>query len=240
MIGARVDLYIRRSSTVHRLDPRAKMVALAGFLVAAWAAPVDTFWPTVALMLLALGTTLLARVPLRAMGARLLPVATAIGIPFALSRLGGAQTQTAANVFAVRSLLTAVGFLVFAATTPVSASLEVLGRVPGLAYFTALAEFIVRGTGILTDEVTRTLRAWSLRAPACRTWRRLGGLLWMSVSLVGRAAARSERVGAAMVLRGYDGRFQSFPGERLPRRHLAVGIAHALCSLLVLGAARWP
>jgi cobalt/nickel transport system permease protein len=169
----------------------------------------------------------------------MLSVSLMIGVPFALSRLGAEETRLAGDTFAVKSLLVAAAFMVLMASTRAVSLLEILGHVPALSPFGQLGEFILRGADLLAEEVTRTNRAWMLRAPSAALGVRSSGLAWASVSLVARAAVRSERVGAAMVLRGFQGKFPAATLPPLRLSHVAVGAAYALISLGIAGVGRW-
>ena len=215
------------------------MVAMAGFLVAVFLAPTRPLWPAGALCLLVVCAAALGRLPARMMWRRMLSVSLIVGLPFALSRLGGDQTRLAGEIFAVKSLLVAAAFVVLMASTRALMLLEIAGRLPMLSTFSQLGEFILRGVDLLAEEVTRTNRGWALRAPAATMRMRLSGLVWASVSLVARAAVRSERVGAAMVLRGFQGRFPASPLPRLPLSHLAAGAIYAIISIGIAGVLRW-
>ena len=234
-----LDLYVRTDSRLHRLDPRAKMVAIAGFLAAVFLAPTRPLWPAGALCLLVVCAPAFGRLPARMMWRRMLSVSLIVGLPFALSRLGGEETRAAGETFAVKSLLVAAAFMVLMASTRAVTLLEITSRLPVLSAFSQLGEFILRGADLLVEEVTHTNRAWALRAPAAAIRMRLSGLIWASVSLVARAAVRSERVGAAMALRGFRGWFPASTLPRLPLSHLAAGAAYALMSLGIAGVGRW-
>jgi cobalt/nickel transport system permease protein len=234
-----LDLYVKADSRLHRLDPRAKIVAIAGFLAAVCLAPTRPLWPAGALCLLVLCASALGRLPARMMWRRMLSLSLIVGLPFALSRLGGAETRAAGETFAVKSLLVAGAFLVLMASTRPVTLLEITSRLSLLAAFSRLAEFILRGVDLLVEEVTRTNRAWALRAPRAPLRMQLSSLAWASVSLLARAAVRSERVGAAMALRGFQGQFPASTAPRLPRSHLAAGVAYALISLALAGVGRW-
>lgn len=237
--GHVLDLYVKRDSPLHRLDDRAKLVGLAGFLVGALAAPARPPWAALALAAALLGAAAVGRLPPRALVRRLVPLALVIGGPFALSRLGGAATRAAGEVFAVRSFLVAAAFAVLMAVARPADLLEVGGRLPLVGGFAALSEFILRGTHLLAGEVVRTNRAWALRAPRPGLRLRVGALTAASISLLGRAAARSERVGAAMALRGFDGRLPPVPPGPLPLSHLAAGLAFGFATLLLGVLGRW-
>jgi len=234
-----LDLYVRRESALHRLDPRAKMLATVGFAGAVLFAPMRPYWPMSALLLFLVCAAVLARIPARVMCRRLLSLAVVIGMPFLLSRLGGEATRAAGEQFAVRSLLVAATFLVLMASTRAIVLLEVAERLPLVSLLGQLGEFILRGADLLAEEVMRTNRAWALRAPRATIKVRLTGLTQASISLIARAAARSERIGAAMVLRGFQGRLPMVALAPLPWSHLMAGLIFALVSLGIAGVGRW-
>ena len=143
-----------------------------------------------------------------------------------------------AETFAVKSLLVAAAFVVLTATTRVVGLLDVVSRAPGLAGLGVLASFIVRGVHVLVGEVVRTNRAWALRAPAARLRMKLVGMTSASASLLGRAAARSERVGAAMVLRGFEGTMPLPDPTPVVCSHIAVGCAFGILCTAIRVAGR--
>jgi cobalt/nickel transport system permease protein len=234
-----LDLYVSRKSVLHRVDPRAKMLAAAGFISAVLLAPMRPAWPMAALVVLLVCAAALGRIPVRMLCRRLLSLAVVIGMPFLLSRLGGETTRAAGEQFAVRSLLVATAFLVLMASTRAADLLEVAERIPVISGFGQLGEFILRGADLLAAEVIRTNRAWVLRAPRSSLRTKLSALTQASVSLITRAVARSERVGAAMVLRGFEGKLPLATPTPLPWSHMAAGLAFALVCLCVTGAGRW-
>jgi cobalt/nickel transport system permease protein len=215
------------------------MLAAVGFVAAVLLAPMHPSWPMGALLLLLVCATALARIPARLMCRRMLSLVVVIGMPFLLSRLGGGATRAAGEQFAVRSLLVAATFLILMASTRAIVLLEVAERLPLVSVFGQLGEFILRGANLLAEEVMRTNRAWALRAPTATIRVRLAGLTQASMSLISRAAARSERIGAAMVLRGFQGKLPTATPTPLSWSHLVVGLIFALISLGIAGVGRW-
>jgi cobalt/nickel transport system permease protein len=234
-----LDLYFRRDSILHRVDPRAKMVAATGFVAAVLLAPMGPSWPIGALFVLLICIGALARTPVRLLFRRMLSLTMVIGMPFLLSRMGGEATRAVGEQFAARSLLVTALFLVLMASTRAVDLLEVAERIPVVSVFGQLGEFILRGAALLAEEVMRTNRAWALRAPSASLRVKLAGLTQAGMSLISRAAARSERVGAAMVLRGFQGKLPMAPATPLPWSHMIAGVAFALASLCIAGAGRW-
>ncbi len=234
-----IDLYLRKESIIHKLDHRAKMVAVSGFIVAVFIAPTRPLWPAGLLCLLLGCVIMLERIPVRVLCVRTFPILVIVGLPFALSRLGGEKTRMAGELFALKSLMVAIAIITLMASTRAVAILEVVGRMPMLSGFGRLGEFILRGIDLLVEEVIRTNRAWTLRASFAPAWMKLASLLWASVSLLIRAVVRSERVGAAMALRGFQGKLPTTAAPRLGFSHLALGLTYALVSIIIAGVGRW-
>jgi len=226
-------------SVVSRLDARAKLLATGGYVGAVLLAPVRPLWAAAALAALLVVAAAMGRITIRTAGMRLLALALIIGAPFALSRLGSDETRHAGEIFAVKSALIAAAFLVLTATTRTEDMLDAMAQTPLLSGLSGLAALMLRGAHVLIGEVIRTNRAWALRAPGASWMTKVHGLGVASISLLGRAAVRSERIGAAMVLRGFTG---SLPAAELGRprlRDVAVASVFATICLAIGVTARW-
>lgn len=234
-----IDLYVHQESIIHKLDPRAKLVAIAGFILAVFIVPTRPLLPAGLLCVLIGCVVVLERLPVRVLLRRMFPILVVVGLPFMLSRLGGEQTRVAGELFALKSLLVAAAVIVFMASTHTLAILEFISRMPILSAFGQLGEFIVRGVDLLIEEVMRTNRAWALRASFASTWMKLTSLLWASVNLLVRAVVRSERVGSAMALRGFQGKLPTSAPSPLKFSHLACGLTYAVVSIIIAGVGRW-
>lgn len=234
-----LDLYLDHGSPLHRLDVRAKLVGVAGATLGALLAPMAPAWGLAGVGGMVAMAAALARLPVRVVALRLAPLALVAGTPVALALLGEERARVAAASFAVKSLLIALAFLIVTATTRGVELLEAIGSIRLLGVIAPLAESIYRGVDLLAEEAARVRRAQLLRAPAASLRNRLAAVMYGSVSLLGRAAARSERVGAAMVLRGFAGRLPPPAPRRLPRwQGVAAGSWATLCVCLG-AAARW-
>jgi cobalt/nickel transport system permease protein len=230
------------ASPVHRLDPRAKLVALTGVTLVAVSAPLDA-WPAYAAC-----AAVLAAVAVRAgVGARtlwrrsraVLPVVllAAASVPF-LHRGGqtwelGPLTASEAGlaVFGAAAVKAALGTssaVLLGATTSFPAVLRALEalRVPRLlVLITALA---YRYLFVLGGEMRRMRIALAARGHAPRHALGAGAAGRLVTALFLRAHARGERVHLAMAARGWTGRaMQSLP--------LSAGRAELAFLLLVAG-----
>lgn len=231
-------------SPVHRLDPRAKLVATAAFLGA-----VASFgrYEVAALMPFAAfpaGLAILGRVPAAFLLRRLaaaLPFVLLVAIPNPfldhapmgtlgpLSITGGWLSLTS---LLLRFALMVSATLVLGATTrldEVCLGLERLGLPPA---FTRQVAFLHRYAFVLGGETARVAQAWSLRAfgrkPTPGEFASLAGHLLL------RAWDRARRIHAAMLSRGFDGRIPPRPMDAFRRRDLAF----TLGSLVLFAALR--
>jgi cobalt/nickel transport system permease protein len=219
-----LDRYRNGTSLVHRLDPRLKLLATLGFVLAATSMPPD--WPGFALLgLLALGAILASRIPLieaLKRSAIALPFAgmVALSLPFAR---GGtvvwawhpfgwtlAVTDEGLALFAavlVKAWLSVMISGLLVATTSFADLLVAMRSLHVPAVLTTTMSFMYRYLFVLTDEAMRLQTARNARSVGSgRTvwWRArvLGGMIG---SLFIRSYERSERIYAAMLSRGFGG-----------------------------------
>ena len=221
------DLYRARPSLVHRLDPRVKVLGAIAFILAAGLVPVGAWAAFGVLWILTLTTALASRLgwsfALRRSYIVLPFVLVAVPLLFTVpgeviftTPLLGWKA-TAQGLDRVVSLLlrswTAVqAAILLTAVTPFPDLLWALGalRVPPMLVTTI--GFMYRYFFVLADETVRMLRARTARAavpeggqgPSPIWQARITGHMVGSLFL--RALERSERVHAAMLARGYDGR----------------------------------
>jgi cobalt/nickel transport system permease protein len=253
-VGA--SAYLGGSSSIQRLDPRAKVAGTLLFVACASLLP-DGSWIGFGLLYLGwLGLVNLARVPLAILVRRSLWAApfllAGLVVPFATAGRPVLQipllgwTATAAGLvrgatLVVRTWISIQGFLLLAATTPPEDlfwSLQAF-RFPKL--LAGIILFSYRYLAVLMDEGTRMVRARRSRSagppssvPLSFRVRSMGGLVG---SLFLRALERSERVYAAMLSRGYDGQVRVFHVHKWRRRDsAALGLHALLLAALVLAA----
>ncbi|MGD2136594.1 MAG: cobalt ECF transporter T component CbiQ [Gemmatimonadales bacterium] len=243
---------VRRGAA--RLDARVALLCAAGFVVCEVATPIEQ-WPRFA------AYALLAAVGVLACGlppgwlvkrtALVAPFVVAVGISVAVTRPGEGDALALPLVKAVVSrramlLLASVGVKGVLSVTAVSMLIGVIGfqrvlralqslRVPRL--FVTLLSFMWRYIGVLADAAMRMMRARDSRGrpPELRRRARVAG--HMAGSLFLRSFERAERVGQAMVARGYDGTVRLLVSAERVRGADALllgGLAAALVSIILL------
>ena len=148
----------------------------------------------------------------------------------------------------VKSWLSVQAALLLSMTTPFTELLRAFHSLRVPETLIAIVGFMYRYLDTLSDEARRLLRARSARSAAIRG-RKLGGsLIWrartaggMVGSLFLRSYERSERIYAAMLSRGYDGRARALSSPPLRPTALAYGLIPflALCLIELLALLWW-
>lgn len=239
----------RGPGPLDRLDPRARVLAAGAFALATVALSAPP--ALIAALALALMLAALARLPARATAKRLAvvdgfilvllatlpfttpgaPVFTAFGLPASAEGLRmAAEIGLTANAV-ILAVMALVGAL---APTTFAAALAGLAVPPKLVH---LMSFALRYLGLLEDEYRRLRMAMTVRGfrlqNSPHTWRSLG---WLVGMLFVRAVERAERVTAAMICRGFDGRLYAPAGTRFTAADalFAVMAAAALAGLALI------
>ena len=219
-----LDQYSDRDSLIHRLDPRTKLVTTFLFITAVALTPPDG-WPSYALHVAILAIwLLLSRVPVSYVLKRslvVLPfvVLIAIFIPFFHEgEVAGSYNiwlwqvsvtysglEILRNIL-IRAWLSILSLILLTSTTRLPELLRGLEQLHMPKVIVMLLSFMYRYIFVLVDEVMRMKQA--------RDSRNFGGRRWWQIRTIGnmigtlfiRSYERGERVYAAMVARGFDGR----------------------------------
>jgi cobalt/nickel transport system permease protein len=222
------------ASRIHRLDPRAKIIGLAGITVVAVSTP-PRLWPVLAACALALTVIAAAArvgpsvIWTRARVVLPLVIFVAVFVPFVR---GGEQVDLGPvdvsrdgleTFFAVSSkaLIGTVSAVLLGATTSFPDVLHGLERMRAPRLLTLIAAFMYRYLFVITGEARRMRVALSSRGYRPRHALQAAALGRVATALFLRTFERGERVYVAMLARGYTG--------TTPRLHaLAFGRADVL------------
>ena len=239
----RIGLAGDPASRIHRLDPRAKIVGLAGITVVAVSTAASAVFAVCAVALTA--TAAAARIPPLTVWARVrvvrpVVVFVAAFVPFvrggpsvdvgplALSEAG----LTTFALVTVKASIGAVGAVLLAATTSFPDLLHGLERLRAPRLLVVIAAFMYRYAFVIADEARRMRAALAARAYRPRHLGDVAALGRLVTGLFLRSYERGERVYLAMLARGYAG--------AMPRYGvLRFGRADALF-LIALGAVLVP
>ena len=206
------------ASPIHRLDPRAKILGLAGITVVAVSTPLHA-WPAFAACALALATiAALAHVGPGVLWGRvrvILPVVlfVAVFVPFVR---GGSQvhvgplsvSEAGLATFALvtaKATIGAFSAVLLGATTGFPDILHGLERLRVPRLLTVIAAFMYRYVFVIADEARRMRAALAARAYRPRHLGQLAAIGRLVTALFLRSYERGERVYLAMLARGYRG-----------------------------------
>jgi cobalt/nickel transport system permease protein len=247
-----LDPYVDRSSPVHRLDPRTKLFA-ALLLIAAVALTSPDAWPAFATYSAGLFIWfLLSRVPLLHVLKRslvVLPFVVLIAVFVPFFKEGEVAVNfhiwswqvsvTYSGLEVLRSILVRASLSIFslvllASTTRLTDLLRGLEQLHMPRVMVMLLSFMYRYVFVLVDETVRMKQA--------RDSRSFGGGRWWHMRTVGnmigtlfiRSYERGERVYAAMVARGFDGRARALKRLRFRPADACFALGSAL--LVTAGA----
>lgn len=244
-----------RRSPVHRLDPRVKVGVTVLFILTAGLMPEGSWIGFALLFLLVTVASAASR-----LGAGFTLRRSYVALPFALVALpllvtmpgdpalpfpilGLTITEAGLLRFGsvlARSWVAVQGAILLTAVTPFPDLLWSFGALRMPRSLVVTIGFMVRYFFVLADEAVRMMRARAARSAASAG--RRPGAVWqgrvagqMVGSLFLRALERSERVHAAMLARGYDGRVPTLTERRMGGLDwgLTVGAALLLSGLLL-------
>ena len=266
MASRALDPFRARPSILHGLDPRIKTVFALALILALAILPHGA-WPLYILLL----SVVLAASMLSELGASYLLKRGLLALPFSLAALpllftipgepwialtlgnwplsvskDGAERFASILTKAWLSIQTAV---ILTGTTSFPGLLMALRAMGFPKLLVSIIGLTWQYLFVFSDEAARLMRARTSRSGRSAGTRLAGGTLgWrarVTGSMVGnlflRGLARSERVYAAMLARGYDGEVRTLPLPRLsPSQRITLAISILpLMAISVLGILLW-
>lgn len=238
-----LDPFINRSSLIHQLDPRIKLILTISFILIISLIPVG-IWP-VYLILLALVISLEI---LSELGVHQVMKRSTLALPFILAALplvfytkgaiAYSLTIGSWEIIATHEGITRFASIAFKSWLSVQVAIVLASsttfpdlliamrtlRVPRL--LVAIFSLMWRYLFVLADEALRLMRARSSRSGiSTGSSKKIGrSIAWrakvtggMAGNLFVRAIERSDRIYTAMLARGYDGEVRSLPFSPLRR-----------------------
>jgi cobalt/nickel transport system permease protein len=206
------------ASPVHRLDPRAKLLGLAGVTLVAVSTPLRA-WPAYVACFVALAAVaLVGRVGPRVLWSRarvVLPLVlfVALFLPFVRGgtqvSLGPVSVSEAGlatlAVVSVKACLGTLSAVLLGATTSFPDVLHGLERLRAPRLLVLIAGFMYRYLFVIVDEMRRMRTALAARAYRPRHVLEAAAIGRVVISMFLRTFDRGERVYVAMLARGYGG-----------------------------------
>ena len=213
-----LESHARGAGPLQRLDPRAKLLATLGFVVAVVATPPGA-WSVLGAEAMAMALVVgLSGLPPGAILRRWLALSAPVvglGVLVAAGHPARAELGFAAVAGSIvaRNSLAVVALVTLAGTTPLPRLLSGLRRLGAPSALVATLHFMSRYLHVLADGLARMLRA-----RRARTFRRRGKAGWSSLAgaigaLFVRSAGRGERVHMAMLARGWDGTIRTLDDD---------------------------
>ncbi len=243
-------LHVPGDSLVHRLGPQCKLVAALTFIVMVVLTPAHRVWAFAGFAALLASVALVARIPFRLIGRRMLVetpfVLFAVAMPFLtpgdrVDVLGLSLSVTglwaAWNVLA-KATLGVVTSILLAATTDLRMLLLGLERLRLPTLLVQIMTFMVRYSDVVTDELRRMRIARAARGFVARDVRALPVLARSAGALFIRSYERGERVHLAMLSRGYTGQLPQVTDIAAPASQWATALALPAAAALITTAAR--
>lgn len=218
----RLDRHAYIDSVIHRLDPRAKVVATFVFIMTVVSYPKYAVAPLIPFVFFPMIMAIMGFVPMGLLLRRLLiasPFIVFIGIfnplldRMPMFHIGGLALSGGWMSFIsilLRGFLCVGSAIVLIATTSMPKIAEALGELRAPRALVVQLMLLYRYLFILLEEASRMSRARALRAGAGKA--RIGVATGMISTLLLRTVDRSDSVWQAMQARGFDGQL------RAPRR----------------------
>ena len=255
------ERYQSHDSDIHRLDPRTKLIAALGLIVAISLLPFGRWILYLAIWLGLLGVSLSARIGVGGLVKRsfvALPFAlAALALPFTVPGEVIAQVPLVGWAITVEGLVRAGSIVVKSWVSVQAAILLVMTtslpdlmwalrtlRVPPV--LVSIVSFMYRYLYVLAEEAGRLLRARAARSAALPGKKSGSSLIWrgrvagyMVGSLMLRSFERSERIYNAMAARGYAGELRSVAAHHMTGRDGWVLGGTAVIVVVLLVVARW-
>lgn len=250
MLHSALDRYRDRTSPIHDLDPRVKVVVTLLAIFSVLSLP-DGAWGTYFLTWCAvLAVALVAQLGIGFVLSRSL-----VALPFALVAITLVFTLPGRTLFTLhlgvweisasdvglvrfisiltRSWLSVQMAVLLVATTRIPDLLHALRHLRVPALLVTVLSFMIRYLFVLVDEVTRLLRARQARSAFSAQGKGGGSLLWrarvagnMTGQLFLRSLERSDRIYNAMLARGFRGQYVTINPHVMRRRDwMALGVA---------------
>jgi cobalt/nickel transport system permease protein len=230
-----LERWSRGTSVLHRRDPRAKILATAGFLVVLATAHRDLPLFAAACFVLLCGAALAARLPLGAALARAAIVLTFTAAFAAISWASGDPAHALSLL--LKSYISAFAVLLLVATTPIAGLLDGMARMGAPRFLLMVAQFLYRYLFVIAEEAQH-MRAAAAARGGGRPGRqaRLQAAGGAVAALFARSYRRAEDIHRAMLSRSFGGEFHSLEPHRAGAMDVLFGVGAIVTIVLVRAA----
>lgn len=225
-----LERWSRRSSPLHRSDPRAKIFVLLVFLIVLATTHRDLLVIACALGGLLMMGIVCSRLPLAGAVGR-----AAVVLPFSLAfaAVCWLAGDPARGVYlAVKSYLSALAVLLVVSTTPLPLLLRGLEALGAPRFLLMVAQFLYRYLFVISEEAQHMAKAAQSRGATAAgmvgqaaRFRAAAGALAV---LFARSYGRAGDIHRAMLARGFQGHFETVTALRFRRSDVALAIGGSL------------
>lgn len=209
-----LDRWSRGQSGLHRLDARAKLLAILTLLVAIATASRHVSWVSAAFSAVLLGALAAARIPLPAALLRAALV-FAFAAPVALVSFAAGQSERAVSLL-LKSYVSSLSVILLVSTTPMPMLLRAVESFGAPRFLLMVAQFLYRYLFVISEEAQHMRKAAVSRGSSAEFARRAGFRAAAGAigSLFGRSYSRAADIHRAMLARGFSGRLPSLAQAR--------------------------
>jgi cobalt/nickel transport system permease protein len=193
-------------TALHDAAPEIKVVALVAFALSVAFVPHGAWWPFAVDALIVAVFAAWGRVPVRSLLVRLVVEIPFLAFVVLLPFVAGAEGLALAGAIVCKATLVVLATGILSATTPAPEIIMGLERLRVPAAFTAIGALAVRYLMVVLDELRRVNTARQARGDDARWFWQVRAVAQSTGTLAIRCIDRGERVHAAMLARGYDGR----------------------------------
>jgi cobalt/nickel transport system permease protein len=208
-----VERWSRGSSAVHARDARAKLIALAAFLVAVSTTPPNAqpaFGAYAALLVIVIAAARLPFPGLLRRAALVLPFSATFGV---ITWWSGEPLRAAA--LAEKSFLSGLAALALIATTPLTGLMRALEWFAIPRPLILVVQFLYRYLFVISEQAQHMLLAARSRQGTGRARRsRFHAAAGALGVLFARSSERADGIYRAMIARGFSGRFSLLSSAR--------------------------
>jgi cobalt ABC transporter, permease protein CbiQ len=210
-----VNLYLLQhpQSWLSNLDGRTKLAMFFAYVLAVLFTKPNAYWTWLFLTGLLLILFTLARIQIRWITLRLVPVLPFVALGAFGVLLGGSKEMFLQVT--VKTLLCVGAAVWLSGTTPFTQLLEALRKLKVPSLLTVMLSFMFRYLFVLAEEAVRMSRAYQSRCPRKQTLRDAENIGRLAGALMLRTYNRAERIYLAMLSRGFSGEFRTLSVQRM-------------------------
>jgi cobalt/nickel transport system permease protein len=215
---------------MHRLDPRAKIVALLVFLMVLATEHRHLGILSGGLMVLLMTALAWARLPVVAAVMRAGIVVPFTAVFVCISWWAGEPGRGIALL--LKSYLSALAVMVVVATTPLPALIRGMEMTRTPRFLLMVIQFLYRYLFVISEEAQHMVKAASSRGTTSRRWVGFHAAAGALAVLFARSYGRAEDIHRAMLARGFEGHFRTLDVPRFRSADACFAVAASLVPIL--------